>query len=644
MNTQEAIEYINSFAWNQGRIGLYRSAELLEKLGNPHKQLRFIHVAGSNGKGSTCAMLERILREAGYRTGFFPSPYIEDFRERIQVCGEYISEEALCELTERVAEIADSMEDHPKFFELITAVGMLYFARQKCDVVVLEVGMGGEYDATNVIDAPEAAVITHIGLEHTEYLGKTLSEIARTKAGIIKTGSDVVLYENDPEVMKIVREICRAKGCPLHIAEFSRIELLDRSLDGQRFKFHSPAFPGGMQLNLSLFGEYQLHNAATVLTVVEALRGRGYEISDKAVADGLRLVKWPARFEVLCREPLFILDGGHNPQCAEGLTESAGTFLHDQKAVFLIGIMADKDYEKVLDILTPFAAHFVCVKPQSQRALPAEKLAELIRERNTGAGATACSSIEKGIKMTFKLAAAAKAEAAQGCAGLPADSAESPMLPIISFGSLYLAGEVRHAFPSLCKKQQRRMALARRRALTQEERDAKSARICEKLKEEFSRGKWREKKKDLMIFSYRAVWDEANVDAFNEWAEREGMQVAFPVTFPSGLMKALIPKKGHFIAKPVYGILEPDEKESLVVAPDRIDVILVPCVAFDRQGGRCGHGAGFYDRFLEKCGFSSLSGPDTAAIMIAFDAQELKTVVTDRYDIPIRHIITESSS
>ena len=193
MTVQQAIDYINDHTWSQWRLGLERTRELLARLGDPQKELKFVHVAGSNGKGSTCAMLERILREAGYRTGFFPSPYIEDFRERIQVCGEYITEEALCEITNTVREQADAMEDHPSQFELITAIGMVYFAREQCDMVILEVGLGGEFDATNVIDAPEAAVITHIGLEHTEYLGNTLTEIARTKSGIIKSGSDVVL-------------------------------------------------------------------------------------------------------------------------------------------------------------------------------------------------------------------------------------------------------------------------------------------------------------------------------------------------------------------------------------------------------------------------------------------------------------------
>lgn len=423
MTLQQAIDYINDHTWSQWRLGLDRTRELLRRLGDPQKELKFVHVAGSNGKGSTCAMLERILREAGYKTGFFPSPYIEDFRERIQVCGEYITEKALCDITEMVREAADAMEDHPSQFELITAIGMVYFAQSACDIVVLEVGLGGEFDATNVIDAPEVAVITHIGLEHTEYLGSTLAEIARTKSGIIKTGSDVVLYENDPEVMEVVTKICGERGCPLHIARFDRIELLESSLEGQTFRYDDAVY------RLSLLGEYQLHNAVTVLMIVEVLRERGFKIPKEAVEAGLAKVKWPARFEVLSKDPLFILDGGHNPQCAEALAESIERYV-PQKVVFLMGVLADKDYEKILDTITPYAEEFVCVTPDSPRAMPAQKLAELLQRR--GFTATACDGIEEGVKMSLKKAEK-RSEGGKSC-------------PVIAFGSLYMAGAIRTAF------------------------------------------------------------------------------------------------------------------------------------------------------------------------------------------------------
>ncbi|MBP3735386.1 MAG: bifunctional folylpolyglutamate synthase/dihydrofolate synthase, partial [Lachnospiraceae bacterium] len=374
MTVQEAIEYINRHTWSQWKLGLGRTEELLRRLGDPQKRLRFIHVAGSNGKGSTCAMLERILRAAGYRTGLYPSPYIEDFRERIQVNGAYITEEALCRITAQVAAQADAMEDHPSQFELITAIGMVYFAEERCDFVVLEVGLGGTFDSTNVIDAPEVAVITNLGLEHTEYLGNTLPEIAAAKGGIIKHGSDVVCYESDEEALRVIRGICEEKKCRLHIARHAEITPLQKNLSGQRF------FARGKIFRLSLLGEYQLRNASTVLTVIDVLRERGFAVPEKAVEEGLADVQWPARFEVLCREPLLILDGGHNPQCAEALAESLNAYLPGQQVTFLTGILADKDVEKILDTLAPCGARYVCVTPDSPRAMPGEELAKRLRE------------------------------------------------------------------------------------------------------------------------------------------------------------------------------------------------------------------------------------------------------------------------
>ena len=200
MDVDEAIAYVNHYSWSKSRPGLSRTVELLEKMGNPQKRVKFIHVAGSNGKGSTCAMLESILRTAGYKTGFYLSPYIEEFLETFQINGRNIDKQQFCEITKKVRDIAESMDDHPSQFEIKTAIAMQCFADNKCDIVILETGMGGEFDSTNVIDAPVAAVFTNIGLEHTEFLGDTIEKIALTKAGIIKSGSSVISYDNKPEV------------------------------------------------------------------------------------------------------------------------------------------------------------------------------------------------------------------------------------------------------------------------------------------------------------------------------------------------------------------------------------------------------------------------------------------------------------
>ena len=422
MTAQEAIDYIEQYTWSTTRLGLDRTRELLKKLGDPQKKLKFIHVAGSNGKGSTCAMLSAIARAAGYRTGLYTSPYIQDFCERMQVDGQNVPGEVLAKITERVKAIADAMEDHPSQFELVTAIALEYFYEAKCDIVVLEVGMGGALDSTNAIDAPEVAVITNIGLEHTEYLGDTLEVIAATKAGIIKPGCHAVCYDGAPEVTEVVKAVCAEKKVPLRCVDFARMEPVAETLAGQTFRWD------GKEKRVALLGPHQLHNTATVLETVEALRERGWAIPDAAVDAGLAAVQWPARLEVLRPKPLFLLDGGHNPQCAEALAAAVEKLLPGQKVVFLLGVLADKDYPQILDIVAPYAKKFICLTPFSDRALPARKLAEFLKAR--GLEASACGSdVARGIR------AAEKAAGRRGA--------------VVAFGSLYLAGHVRGVFQEM---------------------------------------------------------------------------------------------------------------------------------------------------------------------------------------------------
>ena len=430
MTAKEAIDYIENYTWSSTRLGLDRTRELLKAMGDPHKDLKFVHVAGSNGKGSTCAMLDNILRSSGYRVGLYTSPYIQEFNERMQVNGVNIEGDKLAKLTEQVKAIAEGMEDHPSQFELVTAIAMQFFKDEKCDIVVLEVGMGGALDSTNVIDAPEVAIITNIGLEHTEYLGDTLEKIATTKSGIIKSGCSCVCYDGAPEVTEVITNVCKEKNVPLSCVDFSKLELISETLEGQNIKF------SGRPYRLNLLGEHQLHNCCVVMEAVEALRKRGWTISEEALSNGLATVKWPARLEVLSKKPLFLLDGGHNPQCAEALSASLKNILEGKKAVFLMGVLADKDYKQVLDFVKPYASEFVCLTPFSERALSAYKLSEYLN--SIGEKATAVpGSPEPSHDVTEE----AKSALALGLKMAKEAAGEDGI--IVCFGSLYLVGHIR---------------------------------------------------------------------------------------------------------------------------------------------------------------------------------------------------------
>ena len=430
MNAKEAISYIENYTWSTTRLGLDRTRELLDKLGNPQKGLKFIHVTGSNGKGSTCAMLDSILRKQGYKVGLYTSPYIQEFGERMRVDGKNIPGEKLAELTTKVKSIADAMEDHPSQFELVTAIAMQYFKDAQCDIIVLEVGMGGALDSTNVIDAPEVAIITNIGLEHTEYLGDTLEKIATTKSGIIKKGCSCVCYDGEKVVTEVIKNVCDGLNVPITCVDSQKLQPLEETLKGQRFIWE------GNEYRLNLLGKYQLYNVTTVLETVAALRKRGWEISDSAVKEGLSTVTWPARLEVLEENPLFLLDGGHNPQCAQALAEALDKILEGKKATFLMGVLADKDYEQIIDTVIPYAKEFICLTPFSDRAMSAENLAKFLETKGQksyavpGAGQPShdvlpgmLKALEDGIELARKSA---------GKDGV-----------IVCFGSLYLVGHIR---------------------------------------------------------------------------------------------------------------------------------------------------------------------------------------------------------
>lgn len=422
MTINEALDYIHAVDWRRSSLGLSRIDELLAQMGHPERTMKFVHVTGTNGKGSTCAILASVLRAAGYRTGLYTSPYIFRFNERMQIDGAPISDAELCAVTEEVRPLADGMADHPTEFEMVTAIAFSWFASRKCDIVVCEVGMGGELDATNVIPAPETAVLCNIGLDHTAYLGDTAEKIAATKSGIIKPGCHAVLYPCAPSVQDVVAARCRAAGAPLTVADFGAIQSVSDSLDGQVFHFGAYR-----SLHLPLLGAHQLRNAAVALTAVDILRQRGWHISEDAVRRGLASVTWPGRFQVVRRRPTVILDGGHNPQCMDSLAAAIREYLPGQPVTVLTGVLADKDFGQMYDALAPLAARFITVTPPNPRALYAGELAAFLRRY--GKPVTACGSVADGVR--------------QMLADTPRDGTA------VCCGSLYLLGDVAQALEKL---------------------------------------------------------------------------------------------------------------------------------------------------------------------------------------------------
>ena len=340
----DPVKYINTPNWSKSRPGLERITELMDKLGNPQDNLKFVHVAGTNGKGSVCAYINQILIEAGLKTGLFTSPFIFDFNERIKINNQSISDEDLLEATLLVKEQADKMSDHPTEFELMTAVALVYFAEQKTDIVVLEVGMGGRLDSTNVIKTPVCCVITRIGLDHTEYLGSTIEEITREKEGIIKPGVPVVRY-----------------------TDIDNPTIGTTDTYTRKFKYKDEDY------ETSLLATYQPSNAALAIEVAKIL-----DIDEKYIKLGILNAKWPVRFDIVRRNPITIIDGGHNVQGVQALVDSLKDIFPNKKFVFIMAVLADKDYEKMIELIRPFAREIYTATSDNPRALSAKKLAETI--------------------------------------------------------------------------------------------------------------------------------------------------------------------------------------------------------------------------------------------------------------------------
>lgn len=380
MTYKEARVYLDEMSKYGSVLGLDTIRGLLRELGNPQDDLKFIHIAGTNGKGSVLAYTSMILSEAGYRIGRYVSPTVVSYLERIQVDAEWIPEEKFAELTERVrdaiARLEAAGEDIPTVFETETAIAFLYFKEMKCDLVVLEAGLGGELDATNIIRNTVCAVFASISRDHLGILGNTLTEIAENKAGIIKPGCTVVSAYQTDCVSEILRNRAGKYGCSYAQAEPERSVIEREDYHGIYFSYKE--FQG---LHTVMAGKNQIGNTAAVLEVIRRLRQIGYEIPDEAVRRGMEKTQWPGRFSCIGESPVFILDGAHNEDAALRLRESVEAYFEGRRLLFIAGVFQDKEYEKIARIMGPLASEIYTVDlPDRRRSLPAEKLAEEFRK------------------------------------------------------------------------------------------------------------------------------------------------------------------------------------------------------------------------------------------------------------------------
>lgn len=453
----QALEYIHGVSRFGSRLGLDRTRRLLAALGDPQRGLRVIHVAGTNGKGSVSAMLASILQAAGYRSGLYISPYIVDFRERISIDGRYIEPGDLADLLfAEVRPAAEGLGEEVTEFELITALGFLYYARKKVDWLVCEVGLGGRFDATNVIDRPVLSVITSIGLDHTDRLGTTIAEIAAEKAGIIKRGAPVVTAGPPGQpvaALEVIAAAARRRDCPLHLgvveaqpAGASRrtrrgmVRPVSSALDGQVLDFSGPGFPDERGLRLPLLGPHQAANAAVALTAAGVLRNAGLSLDATALRHGLAATVWPGRFEVFRvagtagrAAPPIIVDGAHNPPGAEVLAASLRSLVPGRRIHLVLGFLADKDADSFLGWLLPpalpeVAGVFTC-RPSSPRAMDPVALAGLITARAPGLPVSAEDTVTSALRSAL--------------------AAAGPEDVICVAGSLYQVGEARRAAAAL---------------------------------------------------------------------------------------------------------------------------------------------------------------------------------------------------
>ena len=419
MNYEEAVRIIDSLLVFGSRPGLERIRELTDRLGAPDRELSFVHVAGTNGKGSTCAMTASALIKAGYKTGLFISPYVLEFRERFMINGNMIPEQTLADIVEEIYPVVLEMKKEDKIiteFEFVLAVALVWFRREGCDIVVLETGLGGRFDATNIIEAPLVTAITSISLDHTAVLGDSYEKIAFEKSGIIKENGITVVYgDQEKGAMEVIREAALRRSNRLITAAPEEAEIISSDITGSEFIYR------GIRLKLRLIGEHQIKNACTAVCILEGLRASGLEISDEAVSSGFGEVSFPARLELLRDKPLVILDGAHNPGGAEALAGTIKKYLPGKRLVGIAGILADKDVGTYMGCLIPLFDQLITVEPDNPRKMSAKELAEI-----TGRW---CGSVTpvNDLRQAYEYALSVTGE-------------EDALL---IFGSLYLASDMR---------------------------------------------------------------------------------------------------------------------------------------------------------------------------------------------------------
>ena len=415
-----AKEYLDKTAIHGSVLGLVNIKELLKQLDNPQERLKFIHIAGTNGKGSTLAYISTILTAANYRVGRYVSPTIMEYEERIQIDGKSIPKRKLAHHTSKVKSATERMikdgHPHPTTFEIETAVGFLYFAEEACDIVVLETGLGGALDATNIISAPLLTVFTSISMDHMGILGTTQMEIAKEKAGIIKKGARVISSPQTAEVTQVLATKCQAEETCLQMIKEEEITDIIYGIPTQFFSYKE-----FVDMEITMLGKHQVQNAALSLTAISVLRELGYHIKDIAIRQGLKETAWLGRFSVIAKEPLFIIDGAHNIDGARKLKETIEEYFQDKKIYLIMGIFKDKEYEKIIELTAKMAKSIYTIEPPNKdRALSASALMEAIRPYNQSV--FAIGNIEKTVQAVGKRAGKEDI--------------------IIAFGSLSFLGEI----------------------------------------------------------------------------------------------------------------------------------------------------------------------------------------------------------